>query len=105
VFIRNEHSVQMNNSGILIKAMEATSPPLSWKVIERERLSSPGDADAILALRIREGPAPRFAVEVKTVVRIDTLRAQAARSSTISRHPSWLVVVPYMSKTNAALCQ
>ena len=95
----------MNNSGILTKAIEATSPPLNWEVLEEEALSSPGDADAILALRLKEGPAHRFAVEVKTVVRIETLRAQVTRSSAISCHPSWLVVVPYMSKKNAALCR
>ena len=95
----------MNNGDILTKAIEATSPPLSWEVLEEKALSSPSDADAILALHLKAGPAHRFAVEVKTVVRIDTLRAQIARSSTNSRHPSWLVVVPYMSKNNAALCQ
>ena len=95
----------MNNNGILTKATLATSPILNWEVLENRALPSPGDADAFLALRMKDGAVHRFAVEVKTVVRIETLRAQAARSSTISRHPSGLVVVPYMSKTNATLCQ
>jgi hypothetical protein len=105
LFIFYEHAEQMNFSSILTKAMEATSPPLSWKVCEHEALASPGDADAILALRIKEGPAHRFAVEVKTVVRIETLGAQEARRSKTSRHLNRLLVVPYMSKKNAALFQ
>lgn len=105
MFIMNERGAQMNDRGILTQAIEATSPPLSWEVLEEDALSSPSDADAILTLHLKEGPAHRFAVEVKTVVRIETLRAQVARGSKISRQPNWLVVVPYMSKNNAALCQ
>lgn len=95
----------MNTGVILNLATLATSPALNWEVLENSARSSPGDADAILSLRMKGGAVHRFAVEVKTVVRIETLRARIASSADIPRDPPWLVVVPYMSMTNAALCQ
>lgn len=91
----------MNGDSILTKAMEATSPPLSWSICEHEALGS--TADAVLDLRINEGSVHRFTVEVKAVVRIETLKAQEAKRSKNSRHPRRLLVVPYLSKHNADL--
>lgn len=94
----------MNGDSILTKAMEATSPPLSWSICEHDALASSVDTDAVLVdLRINEGPAHRFAVEVKAVVRIETLKAQETQRSENSRHPRRLLVVPYLSKHNADL--
>lgn len=105
MFIHTERVEKMNAIDILAKATLATSPTLNWEVLGNRALSSPGDADAILSLSMKGGAVHRFAVEVKTVVRIETLRARIASSAEIPRDPTWLVVVPYMSKTNAALCQ
>lgn len=95
----------MNRRAILTKAISATTPPLVWELLERGAHPSPDDADVALALRIKGGAVHRFAVEVKTVVRIEALRARIASGAEIPRDPTCLVVVPYMSKTNAALCQ